>query len=150
MKFFPIPLALILIIASISGTAATAQSQTPTETVESFLQWYLPVAFAMGSHVVLDKRMDAYVENATLAKWRKMEKSDAGIGAVPFVGQDYVESWAKHFQVDKASEMADRATVQLTYPSPEWTQKLEIELVKTAQGWRIKDYRLLEPSGHGS
>lgn len=136
--------ALLIILSTLLGLMSSPVSakeeapKAPEQVVLDFLTWYLPVAFDKGSKVILDKRMDAYIESKTLAAWRKEEQSEGGFGAVPFVGQDYDEAWAKNFKVTKVENGESKADITVRYSAPEWTQNLKFSLVKSEAGWRIK------------
>jgi hypothetical protein len=125
-------------------TSAPAVLPAPDQVILDFLKWYLPVAFKNGSAVILDKRMDAYIDSKTLAEWRKAEQSEDGYGAVPFVGQDYDNEWAKTFKVTKIEADESKAKITVSYTAPKWSIRLLISLSKTKTGWMITDYQPLE------
>lgn len=132
-----------LSLAACVGLAAEKEKPAPDKMVLEFLGWYLPAAFEKGADVLLDKRMDAYMDAKTLAAWRKSHETEHGFGAVPFVGQDYADEWATNFKVTQVEQKGATAKVDVSYVAPEWTNHLRIILVRTESGWRIKDYEHL-------
>jgi len=108
--------------------------------MRAFLAWYLPAAFEKGADVVEDRRMDGVIEDSLLADWRKQQQEEGGIGAVPFVGQDYDEAWATNFEVRPIKVTESQASLMVRYSAPAWSPNLRVTMVLTPKGWRISGY----------
>ena len=135
---------LLLLALGAPSPLLAAENVAPDAVVRAFLIWYLPVAFDKGAEAVYDKRMDAVIEADLLKTWRKEQKSEGGIGYVPFVGQDFDEGWAKNFKVDPASVTNNTATVKVRYIAPQWSQSLNIQMTRTGDVWMISGFEPLD------
>jgi hypothetical protein len=114
----------------------------PDAFVEDFLRWYLPEAFSNGVNILHNKRMDAYVEKASLATWRRNIND---LDGVPFIGNDFDAAWARNFHITKVAGNDGNATVTVRYPGEGANLDVEISLLMTHEGWRIKNHELRTP-----
>jgi hypothetical protein len=114
----------------------------PSELTTAFLRWYLPEAFAQGSLVVEDPRIDQVIAPEIVKEWRKENAMDGGLGYVPFVGQDYADSWATSFLVGSAKITGDRAIVPVTYADPAWTNRFSMVWVLRDGRWWLTEEML--------
>ncbi len=119
--------------------AAPLEREDAAAFVRGFLKWYLPLALARGADAVLDPRMDPVIEPALLREWRTEQKAgEGGIGAVPFVGQDFDEGWARRFSVEEVDLAADPVTVDVLYRGKFMNQRVRLLLKPgPGKGWWI-------------
>ncbi len=137
-------LALLLPILGLTLQAVASEADAPADQMRAFLKWYLPVAFDKGADAVYDKRMDSVIEAKVLAQWRKEQRQEGGIGAVPFVGQDFDPAWAKNYEVVSSKIKGKEAILLVQYTAPSWSQKLRVTMLSTPEGWRISDYEPMD------
>jgi hypothetical protein len=125
---------VLLVLLGTTLLRAEQPSPGPAELTNAFLRWYLAAAFVEGAEVVNDPRMERVMVPEVLAAWRKEQAGEFGLGYVPFVGQDYAESWAENFLVGQPKIDGNKALVPVIYQDPAWVRKLFMV-------WELRDGR---------
>lgn len=101
----------------------------------------MPTVCGESKDFLKEPRLADFILPEVLQEWKKEAEQYGGLSTVPFVGNDYSDSWQTSFIVGPALIEGNTARVPVVYKdkNPQWTQSYTMICEMVDGRWWIKD-----------
>jgi ABC-type transporter MlaC component len=131
---------LALVCVASFASSASAQTDTPEETIRSFYKWYVEAMMENEDPLEDDRAtLKQFATTRLIAEIDKMRKGPDGVSGDYFLdAQDFDKDWAKNIKVGKPNIEGDKASVAVELRGSELGKKnLKVTLKQDGDAWKV-------------